>query len=367
MNPCWARRAQTCFPEKVLSLPNRYLKTRHKHLGVQAGLDLRLGGGLKEELQSFHQVRSRLVDGRSLAGHVHVRAEGHVAVAFSFDDRGELHGPHDRSLASPLPVPRRSDRAARGLLSLKPGAGSVGRSRRSVGRAGPGLNQWGCSGRASLACLSGRTTYLRRTGVCFGLGFGIGRSQNLLNRGLILLAMLGTAGLAACSGGGLGGAAGAAGWTSMAGSGGGGGAPKTGAGGSTVTTDAGLGGDSCTGTLVLGAAPLPPTGKGPNGVAMADLNRDGKLDLVTVNHDEDTVSVFLGIGDGRFHAKLDYAVGSGPNVLALGDLNGDGTPDVVVVNTASNSVSVLLGAGRGSWPPPLTTPSTALGRSRLPI
>jgi hypothetical protein len=133
----------------------------------------------------------------------------------------------------------------------------------------------------------------------------------------------------------------------MAGSGLGGGAPPTGAGGSTVTTDAGLGGDSCTGTLVLGAAPLPATGKGPNGVAMADLNRDGKLDLVTVNDDEDTVSVFLGTGDGRFLAKVDYAVGSRPNVLALGDLDGDGTPDVVVVNTASKSVSVLLGASRG--------------------
>lgn len=40
VKPCWARRAQICLPENVLSLPDRYLKTRHEHLGVQAGLDL---------------------------------------------------------------------------------------------------------------------------------------------------------------------------------------------------------------------------------------------------------------------------------------------------------------------------------------
>src|SRR5437773_1210652 len=89
MNPCWARRAQTCFPEKVLSLPNRYLKTRHEHLSVQAGLDLGSVGGFEEQLHGFLQVRPRLVDRGSLAGHVNVRTEGYVSVAFSFDDRGE--------------------------------------------------------------------------------------------------------------------------------------------------------------------------------------------------------------------------------------------------------------------------------------
>lgn len=38
---------------KVLNLPNRDLKTRHEHLGGQAGLDLGLGSGFKEQLQRF--------------------------------------------------------------------------------------------------------------------------------------------------------------------------------------------------------------------------------------------------------------------------------------------------------------------------
>jgi len=82
-------------------------------------------------------------------------------------------------------------------------------------------------------------------------------------------------------------------------------------------------------------------------VAIADLNGDGKPDLVAANSRPSTVSVLLGNGDGTFADKTDYPTGSGPATVAVGDMNGDGRLDVVT--TSGVMVSVLLGNGDGSF------------------
>ena len=93
-----------------------------------------------------------------------------------------------------------------------------------------------------------------------------------------------------------------------------------------------------------------PTGAGPWSVAIGDLNRDGKLDLVTANFYDDTVSVLLGLGNGSFQAPRTFATELGPFAVSLGDLNGDQKLDIVVVNsTFGGTVSVLLGIGDGTF------------------
>src|SRR5215469_13773812 len=78
----------------------------------------------------------------------------------------------------------------------------------------------------------------------------------------------------------------------------------------------------------------------PESVALADLNRDGKLDLVVVSLDSNqTVSVFLGNGDGTFQPQARYAVGSFPYGLAVADVNLDGILDLIVGNYNDNTVS----------------------------
>jgi hypothetical protein len=88
----------------------------------------------------------------------------------------------------------------------------------------------------------------------------------------------------------------------------------------------------------------------PQSVALADLNGDGKLDLVVVSLDSNqTVSVFLGNGDGTFQPQVRYAVGSFPDGLAVADVNLDGNLDLLVSNYADGTISVLLGNGDGTF------------------
>ncbi len=98
-----------------------------------------------------------------------------------------------------------------------------------------------------------------------------------------------------------------------------------------------------------------PTGHFPLSVAVADVNGDGKPDLIVSNAGSDTLGVLLGNGDGTFQAPVDYASGgSTPTPVAVADVNGDGKPDLVVANSNSNTVGVLLGNGDGTFQPPLT-------------
>ena len=104
-----------------------------------------------------------------------------------------------------------------------------------------------------------------------------------------------------------------------------------------------------TGTGSFGVKTDFPTGALPVAVAVADLNRDGKLDLVLVNRSANSVSVLLGTGTGSFGVKTDFATGNLPVAVAVGDLNGDGKPDLVAANHDADTVSVLLGTGTGSF------------------
>ncbi|MEH2218468.1 MAG: FG-GAP-like repeat-containing protein [Nostoc sp.] len=86
-------------------------------------------------------------------------------------------------------------------------------------------------------------------------------------------------------------------------------------------------------------------------IAVADVNKDGKLDLMIASSYSDNVSVLLNNGDGTFAAKTDYAAGNRPSSIVLGDVNGDSTVDLLSSNTYSNTVSVRLGNGDGTFSP----------------
>jgi hypothetical protein len=95
--------------------------------------------------------------------------------------------------------------------------------------------------------------------------------------------------------------------------------------------------------------------------AVADLNRDGKLDLIALSADGKKVRVLLGNGAGGFAAPRSFSTGSSysdtrfPPSLAAGDFNGDHRPDVAVVTSVG--VSVLGGRGNGTLGAPRLYPT----------
>jgi len=115
------------------------------------------------------------------------------------------------------------------------------------------------------------------------------------------------------------------------------------------------------------------SGAGADSIVIADVNGDGKPDLVVANSCTDyactgsssvgNVSVLLGNGDGTFQTAISYAVGGfRPTSVAMADVNGDGKLDALVASfcgdincdTTDGVVSVLLGNGDGTFQAPAT-------------
>jgi hypothetical protein len=103
----------------------------------------------------------------------------------------------------------------------------------------------------------------------------------------------------------------------------------------------------------------------PIGAQLGDLNGDGHLDLVGVT-DQQFVTILLGNGDGTFQDALNLVTGQLPTSVALADLNRDGKLDIVTSHRTNSfsadprlsGVSELLGNGDGSFRGPVQFPTS---------
>ena len=108
----------------------------------------------------------------------------------------------------------------------------------------------------------------------------------------------------------------------------------------TVLTNNGLGGFGFYATLNVG--------KSPGSVLAVDVNGDGKLDLISGDYGSSTMTVLTNNGTGVFGFNATLPTGSGPQTIAAADINGDGKPDLICANwTSPGTLTLYTNSGTG--------------------
>jgi VCBS repeat protein len=93
-------------------------------------------------------------------------------------------------------------------------------------------------------------------------------------------------------------------------------------------------------------------------IAAADLNIDGKADVIVVNSNTAALSVLLGKGDGTFQPArvTNFSSGQSPAFVVIADFNVDGMPDLMTLPQFSSTGVMLLGRGDGTFQLPINIP-----------
>jgi hypothetical protein len=94
-----------------------------------------------------------------------------------------------------------------------------------------------------------------------------------------------------------------------------------------------------------------------HGIAAADYNGDGYIDLATDDWGENKILIIYGDGKGNFGHEAFFNVGNRPyQRLRSADVNKDGKPDIITTNLEGNNATVLLGNGKGAFIEPNGSP-----------
>ncbi len=87
----------------------------------------------------------------------------------------------------------------------------------------------------------------------------------------------------------------------------------------------------------------------PYGVVAGDFNGDGYPDLAVSNNNGADMTVLLNRGNGTFGSRVDYPGGSYPGRVIAADFNRDGKLDLAMCNYVSADVYIYRGDGHGAF------------------
>ena len=104
-------------------------------------------------------------------------------------------------------------------------------------------------------------------------------------------------------------------------------------------------------------------GRAPGSVEAADFNKDGILDLAIASESDNTVTILLGAGGGRFREATGspFPAGHAPNDIAIGDFDKDGNLDLAFANHGEKYLTVLFGDRKST-----RLNSSHIQKSRMP-
>ncbi|CAF4638336.1 unnamed protein product [Rotaria sp. Silwood1] len=134
----------------------------------------------------------------------------------------------------------------------------------------------------------------------------------------------------------------------------------------TGTNDIGILINNPTGTFPANQGPRVGffAGSAPASVTTADVNGDGKADIIVAYKNTNNVGVLLNSGTGTFPAApVTYGLlaNSAPTSVKTADANGDGKLDIIVANSGTNNFGVILGNGDGTFAATQLTYATGTG------
>lgn len=106
-----------------------------------------------------------------------------------------------------------------------------------------------------------------------------------------------------------------------------------------------------TGNINFGTRLDLGAGSTPFAIAIADLTGDGKPEIIVSNSGANSLSIFRNTSPGggtiTFDTAVNSTVGSSPRGVSAADIDGDGKLDVVSANFSPDTVSVLRNTGSG--------------------
>ncbi len=111
----------------------------------------------------------------------------------------------------------------------------------------------------------------------------------------------------------------------------------------------------CRGSRASAEAPSVASydvGARPRSIAVSDLNGDGHRDVVVANSSDGTLTLLLGVGDGRLRpSPAPIPAGNQPSDVDAIDLDQDGDDDLVVANHETSGITVLINDGQAHFTP----------------